>query len=68
MTYWICTYLLAGVVFNFFYDVVIDRIGEAGESLRFTIPERIAILILWPIAAIKFLTGFLSQFNDDDNG
>lgn len=63
MLYWTCTYLLAGVVFNFFYDVVIDRLGEDGEAFRFTIGERLAILIFWPIATIKFLVGFFSGFD-----
>lgn len=59
-------YLLGGVVFNFAYDKLVDAMGEEYEDVRFTMPERLVIMITWPLALLRFLVGFFS--NNSDNG
>lgn len=59
-------YLLAGVVFNFLYDKLIDVLGEDHEDARFNMTERAIIMVTWPIALLRFLFGFFS--NNSDNG
>lgn len=64
---YIIYYLLGGVLFNFIYDLLIDKLDN--QSLRFTIGERIAVGLVWPIYVIAFLRNFFIHFfknNQDD--
>ena len=56
----IITYIFIGVVFNFLFDLAVNRL-EAEEQ-RFTMVERIATTILWPIALAVFLFNFFKTF------
>lgn len=60
-------YLLGGVLFNFIYDLLIDKLGN--QALRFTMKERIAVGLVWPLYILMFLRNFfihLFKNNQDD--
>ena len=57
----IIVYLICGLIFNFGYDKLIDHLGEAGEQHRFTIRERFAIMVVWPLSLYRFLKGFFTN-------
>jgi hypothetical protein len=64
---YIIYYLLGGVLFNFLYDLLVDKLDN--QSLRFTMKERIAVGLVWPIYIIAFLRNFFIQLfknNQDD--
>ena len=60
-------YLLGGILFNFIYDLLVDKLGN--EAVRFTMKERIAVGLIWPIYTIIFIRNlFIHLFknNQDD--
>jgi mannose/fructose/N-acetylgalactosamine-specific phosphotransferase system component IIC len=62
-------YITFGVLVNLLYDLTINKIAkltgdENAEKLRFTVLERIYVLIIWPIFAISFIIKVIKQFND----
>ena len=58
-------YLLGGVVFNFFYDMVVTKTED--ENLRFNMMERISVGLVWPIFTMLFIYNFLKViFGDND--
>jgi hypothetical protein len=63
MTPDITAYILFGILFNAIYDLTVTRIKE--EHLRFTVLERILVLIIWPIPAILFFGGIIRGFLKD---
>jgi len=63
MTPDITAYLIGGILFNAFYDWIVTRIKE--EHLRFTVIERILVLIIWPVPAILFIGGVIKGLIND---
>lgn len=64
---YIIYYLLGGILFNLLYDLLVDKLNN--QALRFTIGERIAVGLFWPIYLILFLRNFFIQLfknNQDD--
>jgi hypothetical protein len=62
-------YITFGVLVNLVYDLTINKVeeltgNEDAEKLRFTVLERIYVLIIWPIFAISFIIKIIKQFND----
>jgi len=62
-------YITFGVLVNLLYDLTVNKItrltGDSdAEKLRFTVVERIYVLIIWPIFAISFFIKVIKQFND----
>lgn len=56
-------YLLVGVVLNWTYDMLIDW-SEAEN--RFTMIERLFVLLLWPIALFLFIYHYIKQFYNNE--
>jgi len=54
-------YIIAGVSFNLFYDLVINYLGEDNYKLRFNIAERLLVCIFWPLFLINFLITFIKS-------
>ena len=50
---------MIGVALNFMYDLLVNRLGD--ESTRFTLVERIAATLLWPIFLITFIVGAIKN-------
>lgn len=62
-------YITFGVLVNLLYDLTVNKVArftnqEDAEKLRFTLLERIWVLIIWPIFAISFFIKVIKQFND----
>lgn len=51
-------YILIGTIFNLLYDLLISTLLSDKEELRFSMAERLIMLITWPfgIIAITFST------------
>lgn len=58
-------YVFAGVVFNFLWDLITTRLES--EQNRFTMLERIIVLLIWPIAVLFFVTMFIKTVLFGDN-
>ncbi len=58
-------YVFAGVVFNFLWDLVTTRLES--EQNRFTMGERLIVLLIWPIAVLFFVTMFIKTVLFGDN-
>lgn len=58
-------YLFAGVTFNFLWDLITTRLES--EQNRFTMLERIIVLLIWPIAVLFFVTMFIKTVLFGDN-
>jgi hypothetical protein len=65
MTHYISGYIICGVLFNLFYDLIISSlhaINEDSEKLRFNMRERLFMVLVWPIATIFFIVGLLKEY------
>jgi len=62
----VVTYLILGVLFNFVFDKLVDFNGD--EEHRFTIAERVAMTIVWPLGVGMFVYQFIKAFfvNNDN--
>jgi hypothetical protein len=58
-------YLFFGVAYNFFWDLLTTRVGS--QENRFTMVERIIVLLIWPIAVLFFVTMFIKTVLFGDN-
>jgi hypothetical protein len=58
-------YVFAGVVFNFLWDLVTTRLES--EQNRFTMVERLIVLLIWPIAVLFFVTMLIKTVLFGDN-
>jgi Trk-type K+ transport system membrane component len=62
---YIIYYILAGTVFNIFYDLLVDYLRNRGidSDIRFTLKERIIATLLWPIYATGLIVNiFINPF------
>jgi Trk-type K+ transport system membrane component len=62
---YIIYYILAGTVFNIFYDLLVDYLRNRGidSDIRFTLKERIIATLLWPIYATGLIVNiFINLF------
>lgn len=57
---YIIYYLLGGVLFNFIYDLLIDKLGD--KSLRFSTTARIIFGLVWPFYVLAFIRNFFIYF------
>jgi len=55
----VITYLVLGVLFNFIFDKLVDFSGN--EEQRFSMGERLAMVILWPLGVGMFVFHFVKQ-------
>jgi hypothetical protein len=58
-------YVFIGVGFNFLWDLITTRLES--EQNRFTVLERIIVLLIWPIAVLFFVTMFIKTVLFGDN-
>jgi len=64
---YIIYYLLGGVILNLIYDLIVDVLSK--PSLRFTMKERIAVGLVWPLYVLMFMRNLFIQLfknNPDD--
>jgi len=54
----IILYLLIGVTFNYLWDVTVYYTGS--EEYRFTVKERLIVVMIWPIALGFGLATFIA--------
>ena len=58
-------YLIAGVAFNFAWDLIISK-TEAEEN-RFTMVERLVVIAIWPVAIVFFVYTLIKSLFFDNN-
>jgi hypothetical protein len=58
-------YVIAGVAFNFLWDLIISKFQA--EDNRFTMLERLVVIAIWPVAIGFFLFILIKNlfFNND---
>lgn len=58
-------YVIAGVAFNFLWDLVISKFQA--EDNRFTMLERLVVVVIWPVAVLFFFYTLIKNllFNND---
>jgi len=58
-------YVTAGVAFNFLWDLIISKFKA--EDNRFTMLERLVVVVIWPVAVLFFFITLLKNlfFNND---
>lgn len=58
-------YVIVGVAFNFFWDLIVSKIET--EEYRFTTVERVVVTLIWPVAVGFFLIILIKNlfFNND---
>ena len=58
-------YVIAGVAFNFLWDLIISKTET--EEYRFTMVERVIVTLIWPVAVGFFLIILIKNlfFNND---
>jgi hypothetical protein len=61
----IISYVIAGVAFNFLWDLVISKFQA--EDNRFTMLERLVVVVIWPVAVVFFFYTLIKNlfFNND---
>ena len=66
---YIIYYLLPGILFNMLYDLMVDWLHSRGhtDNIRFSMKERIAVAIIWPIYLTFFARTFFIQFFKNKN-
>lgn len=60
-------YVIAGVAFNFLWDLIISKTET--EEYRFTMVERVIVTLIWPVAVGFFLITLIKNLfftNDQD--
>jgi hypothetical protein len=56
-------YIMLGVAFNLLYDLLVSWLrnsSEEYENLRFSISERIFVVLTWPIPFLRLIYGIVS--------
>jgi len=58
-------YVIAGVAFNFLWDLIISKFQA--EDNRFTMLERLVVVAIWPVAVLFFFYTLIKNlfFNND---
>ena len=58
-------YVIAGVAFNFLWDLIISKFQA--EDNRFTMLERLIVVAIWPVAVLFFFIILIKNllFNND---
>jgi hypothetical protein len=58
-------YVIAGVAFNYLWDLIISKFRA--EENRFTMLERVTVTIIWPVAVLFFFYTLIKNlfFNND---
>lgn len=54
-------YLLIGLLFNLWYDLLINTMDEEHQEIRFTMLERLIVLLIWPYALFNLIKQFLKN-------
>jgi hypothetical protein len=63
MLQYISIYVLAGILVNLLYDLLISYMGSDSEHLRLSIGERFAFGLLWPLSLTLFIINFIKSFH-----
>ena len=60
-------YVIAGVAFNFLWDLIIYKFQA--EDNRFTMLERLVVIAIWPVAVLFFFYTVIKNlfFNNDQD-
>ena len=60
-------YIIAGVAFNFLWDLIISN--TEAEQYRFTMVERVIVTLIWPVAVGFFLITLIKNvfFNNNQD-
>lgn len=61
----IISYVIAGVAFNFLWDLIISKFQA--EDNRFNMLERLVVVVIWPVAVVFFFYTLIKNlfFNND---
>lgn len=62
MITFILYYIICGVIFNFLFDLMVNWLvsnDPEHEGLRFTMAERLAVVLTWPIHFGRLLISFI---------
>lgn len=61
----IISYIIAGVAFNYLWDLIISKFKA--EENRFTMLERLIVVAIWPVAVLFFFIILIKNllFNND---
>ena len=55
-------YIFIGIIFNFLFDLMVNWLASNDpehEGLRFTMAERLAVVLTWPIHFGRLLISFI---------
>lgn len=58
-------YVIAGVAFNFLWDLIISKTET--EEYRFTMVERVVVTLIWPVAVGFFLITLIKNLFFNNN-
>ena len=58
-------YVIAGVAFNFLWDLIISKTET--EEYRFTAVERVIVTLIWPVAVGFFLITLIKNLFFNNN-
>ena len=58
-------YVIAGVAFNFVWDLIISKFQA--EENRFTMIERLVVIAIWPVAIVFFIYTLIKNLFFDNN-
>ena len=58
-------YVIVGVAFNFFWDLIISN--TEAEQYRFTMVERVIVTLIWPVAVGFFLFTLIKNLFSDNS-
>ena len=58
-------YVIAGVAFNFLWDLIISKTET--EEYRFTMVERVIVTLIWPVAVGFFLFTLIKNLFSDNS-
>lgn len=58
-------YVIAGVAFNFLWDLIISKAET--EEYRFTMVERVVVTLIWPVAVGFFLITLIKNLFFNNN-
>lgn len=54
-------YLIGGVAFNFIFDILVSLLigNDAENRVRFTMPQRLFAMIVWPLYTVGLIGGVI---------
>lgn len=58
-------YVIAGVAFNYLWDLIISKFRA--EENRFTMLERLVVIAIWPVAVVFFFYTLIKNLFFDNN-